>query len=290
MIGTRAALSAGVAVLGLAAVAGPYAADPAVEVGAERLVLERATRAVAVLDALRQAAQPGLDAARGAAAAVLSGEDPPGRGLQEAATLIAGAEVGVAPARRALAELSAARSAWRPDTSPLPAPIATGALGSIAEQLRAAGPAADAFADHRRRAVGLPGTLEEALRAMDRGSIDEADRLVARTRADHEAILAWETDLPTLPVWIETTDAMISSVESILAATRAGDGATARAAAAQFAALGEEAATADRALRIALGEGGSALTAAPLERLAAAVRAIEAARSAAAAILAQARA
>ncbi len=283
-------LSAGIAVLGLAAVVGPYAADPTVGVGAERLVVERAARAVAALDALRKAAQPGLDAARGAAAAVLSGEDPPGPDLEEAATLIASAEVAVAPARRAVADLSAARSAWRPEASRLSEPIAAGTLSSIAEQLRAAGPAADAFADRRRRAVGLPGTLEEALRALDRGSIDEAGRLAAGARADHEAIVAWETDLPTLPVWIETTDAMISSVESIVAATREGDADAARAAADEFAALGDEAATADRALRIALGEGGSALTAAPLERLAAAMRTIEAARSAAATILAQPRA
>ncbi len=283
-------LSAGIAVLGLAALVGPYAADPTVDVGAERLVVERAARAVAALDALRKAAQPGLDAARGAAAAVLSGEDPPGAGLEAAATLIASAEVAVAPARRAVADLSAARSAWRPEASRLSEPIAAGTLSSIAEQLRAAGPAADAFADRRRRAVGLPGTLEEALRALDRGSIDEAGRLAAGARADHEAIVAWETDLPTLPVWIETTDAMISSVESIVAATREGDADAARAAADEFAALGDEAATADRALRIALGEGGSALTAAPLERLAAAMRTIEAARSAAATILAQPRA
>jgi hypothetical protein len=290
MIGTRAALSAGIAVLGLAALVGPYAADPAVEVEARRLVFERATRAVAALDALREAVQPGLDAARAAAAAVLSGEDPPGPGLEEAATLIADAEVAVAPARRAVAELSAARSARRPDASRLPEPIVAGALSSIAEQLRAAGPAADAFADRRRRAVGLPGTLEEALEALDVGSVDEAGRLVARARADHQAIVAWETDLPTLPVWIETTDAMISSVESILAATRRGDAEAARAAAAEFAAFGDEAATADRALRIALGEGGSSLTAAPLERLAAALGTIEAARAAAATILSQARA
>ena len=50
------------------------------------------------------------------------------------------------------------------------------------------------------------------------------------------------------------------------------------AAAEAFSALTDDAATADRALRIAIGEGGSSLTAAPLERLAAALGGIEGVR------------
>jgi hypothetical protein len=57
-------------------------------------------------------------------------------------------------------------------------------------------------------------------------------------------------------------------METIIAATEAGDQGSAAAAAQEFAALAEEAGPADRALRIALGEGGSAVTAAPLGRLA----------------------
>ena len=83
----------------------------------------------------------------------------------------------------------------------------------------------------------------------------------------------------TLPVWIATTDAMITAMEQIVSATRAGDAAAASAAAEAFAALTDDAATADRALRIAIGEGGSSLTAAPLERLAAALGGIEGVRA-----------
>jgi hypothetical protein len=108
--------------------------------------------------------------------------------------------------------------------------------------------------------------------------------MVRGARADHDLVAAWEAAPPTLPVWLGTTDAMISAVEQVVSATQAGDEATASAAAVSFAALTAEAATADRALRIALGEGGSALTAAPLERLAAALRSIEEARTAAAAM------
>ncbi len=284
MIGTRAAASAGIAVLGLAIVLGPFAAEPSVAIAAEHLVRERATAAVSAIDALRAAIQPGLEAARHAAADVVNGDETAGHpDSSEAAALIAGAEESIVPARHAVAELDSARVAWHPDAPVTPQLVSAGELASIAAQLAAAGPAADEFADLSARATGLPGVLEEAFVALERGDVERATELTARARADHGAVVAWETDLPTLPVWIETTDAMIGAVERILEATRAGDAAAAGDAADEFVALADEAATADRALRIALSEGGAALTAAPLGRLAAALDSIEGARAAAAA-------
>ena len=280
MIGIRRAASVGAALLGLVLVLGPRTADPSVALASERLVRERAVAASSALDQLRAAVQPGLDAARGAAAAVLSSAEPPGPRIEAAADLIADAERFVAPARGAVAALAAARVAWHPDATPLRYPVAAGELASIATQLAAAGPVADTFAALRGRATGLAGVLEDAVLALGRGDLDEATELASRARADHDAFVAWETDLPTLPVWIETTDAMIGAVEGILLATRAGDAAAAGEAAAAFAALADEAPTADRALRIALGEGGASLTAVPLERLAAALREIESAGAA----------
>ena len=288
MIGIRGAASAAAAVLGLVLILGPRTADPSVALAAERLVGERALAAAAALDALRAAVQPGLDAARGAAAAVLSGDEPPSPRIEAAAALIAEAERSVAPARDAVAALAAAQIAWRPDAAPLLEPLGTGELASIAAQLEAAGPATDTFADLRERSTGLSGVLERALLAFERGALEEAADLTSSARADHDALVAWETDLPTLPVWIETTDAMIGAVEAILAATLAGDAAAASEAAEAFGALAGEAATADRALRIALSEGGSSLTAAPLERLATAVRMIEASHASVAPLLPEA--
>ena len=162
---------------------------------------------------------------------------------------------------------------------PIPEPVAAGELASIAAQLAAAGPAAD---DVRRPTGAGDRPSERAGGARSarstRGDVEEAAALTSAARADHGAIVAWETDLPTLPVWIETTDAMIGAVEQILDATQAGDAAAAGEAAAAFAALADDAATADRALRIALSEGGASLTAAPLERLAATLRVIETSR------------
>ena len=154
MIGTRAAASAAVAVLGLAIILGPVAADPSIDIVAEHLVRERAAAAVSALDALRAAIQPGLEGARRAAADVVGGGEPPGTPISEAAALIAGAEESVVPARRAVARLDSARVAWHPDATVTPQPVAVGELTSIAAQLAAAGPAAEEFADLLRAGDG----------------------------------------------------------------------------------------------------------------------------------------
>ena len=286
MISTRV-IAAALAVVGVAFLLGPGARDPAATIGAERLIRDRAVAAVVALDQLRASVEPGLDAARAASAGVLSGDDAPSQGIEAAAALIADAEEAVAPARRAVSSLASARAAWHPGTSQPSQPsqpVAAGELTSIATQLRASAQVADAFADRRVRGTGLPAVLEQALRSLNAGGFSEASEHVARARDAHAAIVAWETDLPTLPIWIATMDAMISAVEQIVEATRDGDDAMALEAAEAFGAISGDAATADRALRIALSEGGSALTAAPLERLAATIGAIEDSRAAVAAI------
>ncbi|MBA2634208.1 MAG: hypothetical protein H0U86_14630 [Chloroflexi bacterium] len=284
MIGTRGAISAGATLVGLVLLLGPRAADPGIEISAEVLVRGRAQAATDALDALRDAIQPGLDEARLAAAAVLSADDPPGSLLLAAGATIADAEGAATTARRAVARLNGARGTWGLGATPLADPTPASELESIGRQLAAAAPAGDSFADLRERGIELPATLEQALTALEGGDLDTAEEIVAQARADHDLVAAWEAERTTLAVWIATTDAMIIAMEEIVSATRAGDAAAAGAAAERFADLGDEAAPADRALRIALGEGGSALIAAPLERLAAALGGIEDARSATAAI------
>lgn len=283
MIGTRVT-SAALVVVGLALVLGPRGVDPAATLGAERLIRERAAAAMVALDDLRSTLEPGLESARAAAAAVISGDDAPSERLEDAAARIADSEEAVAPAREAIRSLASALAAWHPGIPQPAPPVAADELTSIAAQLRASGRAADTFADIRARGTSLPAVLEQALRALDRGALAEASEHVGKARDDHALVVAWETDLPTLPIWIATMDAMISAVQQIVEATGDGDGAAAIEAAEAFGALSDDAGTADRALRIALSEGGSALTAAPLERLAATIGAIEDSRAAAAAI------
>lgn len=286
MIGTRALLSAAATVLGVVILLSPRVADPAVGLAAERIVRVRAAAAVEALDELRSAIQPGLDEARGAAAAVLTADAPPGERLDAAGVTIADADAAAIAARRVWQRLNGARAAWRVGLEPLPDPIARGELPSIGDQLRATAPAADAFVDMRLRGLELPTALAEAISALERGDPDAAAAVVEQARAGHALVASWEGAPPTLPVWVGTVDAMIAAVDALITATRADDAEAAANAADAFNALADDAATADRALRIALGEGGSALTAAPLERLAGVLGGIEDARDAAAAIAA----
>ncbi len=279
MIRMRRLLPAlGVAVLVVAFA--PRSPDPAAAAAADALVQERALAAEAALDGLAGPVATGVDAARLASAAVVSGDGSPERRIAEASVLIRAAEERVIPARRSVTGLAAALGARDP-AAPIPSrPVEAGELAAIADQLEAAVPAAVAFASLRQRATGLPGQLEEVIRLLDAGALEDARARVEAARDDHAALEAWDTDLPTLPVWIATTDAMITAVEDIVSAVAAGDAAAAAAAAAEFGELGEEAAQADRALRIAIGEGGSAVLAAPLERLASVMRGIDSTRSA----------
>jgi hypothetical protein len=277
MIGTRTVLAAAVVAVGLALVVGAGGSGPTAALEARRLVADRAAAADDALAALESAMQPSVDAARRGAAGVVTGEEPPGADLDEASERLEDAQQAASAATAALAALDGAVRAAGLDAS-VPEPVTPDELASIGSQLAGAGPAADAFAAMRQRAEGLVGLLDDALAALDQGSLTAGRQRVAEARADHDVIEAWEVELVTLPVWLETTDAMIGAMEAIMAAAEAGDEAAALAAAEEFTARAEDAATADRALRIAIGEGGTAVTAAPVSRLAAALRDIADAR------------
>jgi len=274
MIGTRTLISVVAATVVVGMGLGAGGPRPEVEIGARRLVIERADRADLALAGLQAALAPALDAARGGAARVVSGDESPGRLLREAARLIAAAEGPADDARRVVGALQEAWRAWRSAGDPLGQATDAGELGSIAAQLEASAEAADEFVAMRRRALAVTGSLHAALVALEAGDVVAAQPLVTDAREAHAAVASWAVDLVTLPVWVETSDEMIGAMERIVDATRRGDGAAAVQAANDFAALSDDGAMADRALRIAIGEGGSAVTAAPLRRLASILSAI----------------
>jgi hypothetical protein len=267
MIGLRATLTAAVAVAACAATLSADVAGVARSRDAVRLLHERASAAASDLDALAARLSEATDAARAGAARTVTGDEPPGPSLEAAARLLEDAEPVASAARAAVDALRGAIQLAGAGVA-VEQPVETGELSSVAAQLRATAAAADAFAEMRRRTERVPVLLDQALAALGRGDLDEAERLADAARTDHDAVSAWEVDLVTLPIWIETTDAMIADVETIVRATRAGDRAAAEAAAQAFAGRSDEATTADRALRIAIGEGGSAVSGAPLRRLA----------------------
>jgi hypothetical protein len=162
-------------------------------------------------------------------------------------------------------------------------------LESIAAQLSGVVEAADEFATMRRWAAAVPVALDAALDAIRNGDLSEAEAQLALAREAHDAVAGWDVDYVTLPIWIETGDATIDAVEEIVAAARAGRTAEAQRLADEFAELADEAVRADRALQITISEGGGLVAAAPLARLAAAIRAVDDQRAAVADLLAEER-
>jgi hypothetical protein len=285
MIGVRAVASAALAGLVSAAAIGAGHEGPGPRLGADRLVRERADAALDALDVLDRALEPAVAAARRGSARIVSGDAAPGEQLERAASAVASAEPLVREVAMTLEALNRARNARDPQVAPIREPLAAGELVSIGAQLDAAATAGEEFAAMRRRADGVTQSLDAALGALERRDLDAAATSVATARRDHDALVAWNAGLDTLPVWIATTDAMIDAMETIVDATRAGDVSAARDAAAAIAALESEAAVADRALRIAVSEGGAAVASPALARLSAAVAAVGDARGEAAAVV-----
>jgi hypothetical protein len=286
MIGRRLATSAMavVAVAGGILLLGPGGPSPAVEVAARRAILRTADEADVALSGLAAALVPAVDAGRAGSARAVAGDEAPGPMFADAAELTRAAEAKAAAAREALVALNRARNARDPGASELEPVAEPGELDSIAEQLSAAAEAGDEFAAMRDRALSVIGELDDAIAALDAGDLAGARDHVGRARDAHTAVAAWDVGLVTLPVWVETTDAMIAAVERIITATERGDSAAAQRAAEDFVARADDAAPADRALRIAIGEGGSAVAAVPLERLATILTSIDDARAAVASV------
>lgn len=274
-----------VGIVALVPVLGSGGPDPSAALGARTLVAERAAAADAALAELERAVQPALDLARVGAARVVRGEPPPGAPLAEAgATLIELDPLAVEATARMRA-LEGARRANGSSGSSAEPPAGPGALASIGAQLQGTAPAADRFAAMRLRAERVLTGLITVVQKLAAGRVAEAEAALEQARADHEEVAAWEVELVTLPVWVEASGALVAAADALVRATAAGDAGAAAAAANAFATQREGAATADRALRIAMAEGGAAVTAAPLGRLADVLRRTAQARAAVAEIL-----
>ncbi|HEY6609125.1 MAG TPA: hypothetical protein VI277_08025 [Candidatus Limnocylindria bacterium] len=285
MIGPRVLLAAvltlALVVLGL----GAGAPNPERVLSNDRLALERANEADAALVSLQEALASALESARDGAAAVVAGEDPPGPRFAEAsAQLVASAHL-ADEAATAMARLEAGA----PDADPIPDGVDGAELVAIAEQLDQVVEAADTFAEMRRRALNVPVALDAALAAVRDGNLDLAEEQLGIARADHAAVAEWDAGFVTLPVWVETADRSITIVETLVAALRAGDITAAEAAAAELAAFADEAAVADRALQIAISEGGGTMAAGPLAALSAMKRSVDDQRAAVGNLLAAMR-
>jgi hypothetical protein len=285
MIGRAGLLAGLVGIVALVPLLGSGGPDPSAAIAARALVAERAAAADAALLALERAIQPALDLARSGAARVVNGESPPGEPLAAAGTLLAEVDDVAAEAAARVRALDGARRAMEAPGEPIEPPAQPGELASIGAQLERTATAADRFASMRLRAERVLTGLAVVVEALGDGDAAGADAALVQARADHEAIAAWEVDLVTLPVWVEASGALVDAAEALVTATAGGDARAAADAADEFARQREGAASADRALRIAMGEGGAAVAAAPLGRLADLLRRTAEARAAVAEIL-----
>ncbi len=267
MIGTGSIASGVGSAILVAAVLGGGAADPSESLRADELVGERSSAALEALDALISALSPALEAARDGSASALQGDAPPGASLLTAADLLQGATDEAEWAGQALAALDGARQARDPDALALPPAITPGELEEMAGMLRAAGPQAEAVAEVRHAAAEVLDRIDSALAALVDARHVDALREVAAARTSFDAVGQPARGGDAFIIWHGTTDAMITAVTSLTEASSAGDPVAVASAAADFAAVAEDAPTADRALRIAIAERAETATGAAMSRI-----------------------
>ncbi len=287
MIGSRLAVATG-ALLTVVALGGG-APRPEIEAGARASIVAATDEVLALAADLRARLVPAVESARTGAARVVAGTEPPGAPLLESSSAVLESSSLALAVGSAVERLERARRAWRPAVDGLPEPPDAGELSSISAQLAATADAGETFAAMRRRAEGLTGVLAAALLDVESDNVGAAQERMAFAREEAEALGAWEIDAVTLPVWLDTVDAMIEAMERTVDALANGDEARAQEAVEAFTALAEEAPSADRALRIAVGEAGGALTATALNRLAASLVALDELARAAASVRDEAR-
>lgn len=278
MIGTPALVAGLAGIVALVPLLGPGGPDPSAALAARGLVAERAEAADEALRALETSIQPALDLARSGAARVVNGESSPGAPLAEAGERLVELDAQGREAGSTVRALEGARRAMGAAGTPVEPPARAGELASIGAQLQGTADAADRFAEMRLRAERVLTELATVVEALGDSDAASAGEALVRARSDHRAIAAWEVDLVTLPVWVEAAGALLDAAGALVLATTEGDAEAAAEAADEFATQREGAASADRALRIAMAEGGAAVTAAPLARLADLLRRTAAAR------------
>lgn len=284
MIFTRVVVAVVVAV-GLVAVLGAGGPDPGVALGAQRLIAERAAEADDALRALDEALGPPLQAARDGAARTAAGTEVPGPFLTDAGDALLSAEPLADRVGAAIRALDAARRAADPAMAPLGSPVGDGELGTLGAEISALAPSADGFAQLRMRAEGFGTLLADALDAIAASDPATARDLLARARADHEAIEAAELGLEALPVWIDTSADLLDAADALVQAVAEGDAAAAQAASDAIERIRPDAVFADRALRISMSEGAGVMLEGPPARVAELVRRVQATRDEVALIL-----
>lgn len=278
LIGVAAALA-----LGSTLTFGPTDRTPADVAAYRRAVVADAEAAKGALTALRETVEGAIERARGGVAATVSGDEPPGPMLEVAAARL---EEGQPAADRAQAALSALRGQLAIGGS-VDAPrllASSDDLASIAAQLRDSASSADGFARMRLATRQVLGGLQAVLVGLRANDLHAAGLGIAAARTALDEVRAWPGRLVTLPVWIATASALLDALTGVVDARRDGDATREAQALDAYRRASDEAARADRALAIAIAEGGGAVSQAPLARLADLLAKIDATRASVSAV------
>jgi hypothetical protein len=254
--------------------ADPAAADPPRQAARQRFVAERAATAAQALDALQAALGPAREAARRGAALVQVGDEPPAPALQEAADLLEGGADEAQDAAAALDTLRGVAGSARAGVD-IPQVPDSAELRGIAGQLRQAADIAGPFIDRRHAAEQTLLRLEDALVALEAGDARSALAALDDARRSRRQLARWDPAPVTLPLWLSTTDRMVSAAEAIAQAVLDDDREAAQRAAEEYADAAADARRADVSLALSLSESGAGLTETPLRRLGNALAAIE---------------
>jgi hypothetical protein len=264
--------------------ADPTDADPAVAAARTKAVADAADAADAALARLSAVLDGARDHARRGTALTMSGEAPAPE-LTSAADILASGADNADAARRALVALGGFAAAIRPDATVPVLSYGGPDLELIAAQMRSSADAATLFVERRHATQAVVEALAAGLAALDRN--DPAAALDSLDAADDPLALLddWNDRPPLLGYWIRISRDLLDAAGEIATATLNDDPAAVKAAANRYARAADAARGADNALAVSLSEAGSAVSATPLQRLAAVAGEAVEARSALAAVL-----
>jgi len=257
--------------------ADPMLADPALAAAYRRQLETTARDADTALRQLGDGLQLALGWARQGAANTLSGEAAPGPQLAIAGGQVEALDGRLGAARAALARLESQLAVGLRSDAPRLA-LAPADLASIGQALRGASAPSDAFAAMRLSSQGVLTELRAALIATDAGQSTPALAAISAAQRRMAAVRAYQAQLVTLPIWADTTAALLDALQELGRARLANDLGRERRALRSYASAAANAAQADRALAIALAEGGAAISRSALQGMADALAQVQAAR------------
>jgi len=277
VIGIGLVLAVGIG-LGLRS-ADPAQADPPAEASRQRQLAEAAQVADVALGSLGSRIAVAREHARLGTALTASGEAPAPE-LIAAAEALAAASGEADDAKRGLELLGGLAAAIEPAEEIPTLSYGGRDLEQIAAQLEASAAAATLFVERRHATQEIVSALSAALAELEQDEPSAALTSLAEADAPMALLDAWEQRPPLLRYWMTISADLLEAAGDIARATLANDPAAAKAAGERYAKAAEAARGADNALALALSEGGAAVSATPVRRLAAVADEVDDARAA----------